>query len=160
MLQKIESTGTPFAQGDWDQQNIDSSISSVETPTFNESHTAKLVSTNNLLSERLTLRFADEITTLYEPDNVETMDLVDDFDYVNLEERNAQNRIKLLSRKYARKSLSQEESARLDMLTERLRNLIPEISEAEIQQMEQFTEILERTARSAEEIADELNITL
>ncbi|WP_316367689.1 hypothetical protein [Candidatus Thiodiazotropha sp. CDECU1] len=160
MLHKIQSTATSFAYNDSSKRLLGSEVESVETPTFCETHPEPSQETFNLLSERLTLRFTKNLTTRYISDNDTIVEAVTDFNLVSLDERNAQDRITLLSRKYARNSLSQEESARLDMLTERLRNLIPEVSESEIARMEHFANTLEEAAQSAKDIADELNITL
>ncbi|MEW8050339.1 MAG: hypothetical protein AB2776_20665 [Candidatus Thiodiazotropha endolucinida] len=130
------------------------------TPTFVESTPPPKSKEYQLTSDKLTLKFTDNLTTRYtQHKTVEPVELIDQ-NLIKLDEKTNQHRITLLSRKYARKSLSQEESARLNMLTERLRNLVPEITESEVAHMEHLSNVLEKAAQSAQEIADEHNITL
>jgi hypothetical protein len=63
-------------------------------------------------------------------------------------QKNLSDRVTLLARKYAAKDkFSKDESARLAIVTEKLRKLLPPVRPEEISYLEQFTSLLEGAKR-------------
>ncbi|MES9842732.1 MAG: hypothetical protein ABW134_19470 [Candidatus Thiodiazotropha endolucinida] len=163
MLQTKQTTVTSRAFNEREKDTLAPITKSDSTPTFDESLAIEIKPQSKeipLFSEELTLKFTDNLTTQYTPHEDTHQIVQNEPKLVDLNTKTTQHRITLLSRKYARKNLTQEESVRLDMLTERLRNLVPEITEDEVARMEELTKIIDESSQSVKEIADEFDITL
>ena len=67
-------------------------------------------------------------------------------------------RIKLLARKYARKGLTPEENARLEIVSERVRQLMPRVTEADLEGLEKLFQEVERIREVDKDVRQKLGI--
>lgn len=67
-------------------------------------------------------------------------------------------RIKLFAKRYARGSLSVEESARLDIATERMRSLAPRVTEEDFAQLDAARRAADASMQDADEILARLGV--
>jgi len=87
----------------------------------------------------------DEIEHLHDSDNIELFNPIED---VN------EQRITLLARKYADKDMSIEDAARLEILTQKFRNVMPAITEVDIEIMESFSNQLKQGFELSERLKE------
>lgn len=73
--------------------------------------------------------------------------------------RVAGERSELLARKYGGQQLSKSERERLELLTERLRELLPPVSVGELESLLSLTEELERIRERAQERRQRLGLS-
>jgi phage terminase Nu1 subunit (DNA packaging protein) len=69
------------------------------------------------------------------------------------------HRIRLLARRYARNSLTPEESARLDILNERVQQLVPSVTDEEVDDLGQMVNKLHEIAAADEALRKRLGMT-
>lgn len=67
-------------------------------------------------------------------------------------------RLQLLARKYARKGLTSEEQARLDIVTERVRQLMPRVMATDLEKLEELAQRAARIREIDETVRRELGI--
>lgn len=71
---------------------------------------------------------------------------------VDAAESTADNRMVLLARKYAEKDFSREEAARLEILTHKLRRLVPRVSYADFEKLESIAVYCQTVEKENEEL--------
>lgn len=87
--------------------------------------------------------YKDSDVTLGTNDAIKIIDFVDHAQKENdAIDKLALERIELLARKYVRESMSKEEKARLDIINDRLDNLLPLVTESEIIKIEETSQMI------------------
>ena len=134
-----------------DSTFISKGFSDIKIPRFIESEPA----TTSLLDQP-----KQEISFYITP--VEREELFSESDQTNLESEEAKatniDRIKLLARKYARKGLSKEDDARLAIVTERIRVLIPRVVTEDFCRLADIAEEIKRISDKDDELREELGL--
>ena len=67
-------------------------------------------------------------------------------------------RLRLLARKYAQKEFSEEETARMEILTARLRKMVPRVDVSDFEKLEQMAQSLEAAEKRTEALRRKLNL--
>jgi hypothetical protein len=100
--------------------------------------------------------------TFYDITPVEREELITASYQSSLESEEAEatnvDRIKLLARKYARKGLSTEDEARLAIVTERIRRLVPRVATEDFERLAEIAEEIKRIGDEDAELREELGL--
>jgi hypothetical protein len=85
--------------------------------------------------------------------------ILDDGNGEDVTVRNAsRGRMELLARKYAEKNLTPEQSARLSILTERVRAIMPRVSDDDFQALDKLDSLLEKSKAIREKMISDLDL--
>lgn len=76
----------------------------------------------------------------------------------NIEDDENTRRLKLLARKYARKGLTSEEQARLEIVSERVRRLIPRVTAEDFERLEALAEEVRHLRELDEEVRHKMGL--
>ena len=96
-------------------------------------------------------------STLTENENIliETQQFGSEFEEIENVNR---DRIELLARKYARKKLSKEDIARLEIVRERMRKLVPRVTTKDFEKLVEIAEDIKRIGDEDDRLREELGL--
>jgi len=118
-----------------DRQDISATLECTSIFDFQQNDSTQLYSEYQGLE--------DENEYLHDAENIELFNPIENAN---------EQRITLLARKFADKDMSPEEAARLEILTQRFRNVMPAITEKDVEIMENFSKQLERGLELSERL--------
>ena len=95
--------------------------------------------------------------TLIDDDNRSLVDVQSTLQLNNAESANT-DRIHLLARKYAQKELSREESDRLEIVSERVRQLIPRVTTEDFEKLEDVAQQIKKFRKESNDLLEGLGL--